>query len=512
MTAITLSDITTEACRWISLNPSYVLWPVLIGIIILVLAIVLALRYKNSKEKVSSDYQKACNDLKSYSTQLAALKSEQEQQGAKIHQYEMDVEQWRREFESKKSESATLLSEKKTLSQQVDELKAIIEEKTVRLSELEETMMATTRQIEASNQLLEAERNEHQRVLQENRAKTTYAEELKSEVNTLRVTLEAKETEKSSLMEQLDTKVSELTQLRTLLATKDSIIDEKDKIIKGLETRVQETLKTLEQIQETPKLAVDNHCFKDRPSESDGHVPSYNELNKHSRDSLLQFDSENHIYTVNGCEFKSVTNIVEECFEQFDADYWAKKKASSLGMTPQQVKDMWERRGEESRNLGSQMHEKIERFYLGLPNTPDETYNLFCQFTKSHHLKPYRTEWGIYDEDSKVAGTLDFLNYDDGVFTIYDWKRSNKIIVNGQPEKNSRWGKKAFSPIDHVHDTTYWHYALQVSIYHYILEKNYGINVSAGRLAVFHPDYNRPYVVDVPYMRDEVMAVLRKNR
>lgn len=238
---------------------------------------------------------------------------------------------------------------------------------------------------------------------------------------------------------------------------------------------------------------------------------NYNEKHQHHRDSLLHFDEASHTYSVNGKVYKSVTTLVGEYFEQFDADYWAVRKAPSLGMTPQQVKDMWTRKGEEARQLGTIMHNKIERHYLGLPNSSDETYRLFEQFTQSHHLSPYRTEWAIYDEDSGIAGTLDFLNYENGIFTIYDWKRSNKIVVNGIADKNNKWGKRAFSPISHVHDTTYWHYALQVSIYRYILEKNYGINVSTGRLAIFHPDYNRPYVVEVPYMRDEVIAILRRH-
>lgn len=238
---------------------------------------------------------------------------------------------------------------------------------------------------------------------------------------------------------------------------------------------------------------------------------NYNETHKHERDSRIQFDSDSHTYTLNGKVFKSVTTVVEECFEQFDADYWARKKAPYMRMTPEAVKAMWERKGEEARNLGTQMHEKIERYYLGLPNSSDDTYKLFYQFAQQYRLTPYRTEWAIYDEESKVAGTLDFLNCENGIFTIYDWKRSNKVIVDGQPEKVSKWGKRAFKPISHIHDTTFWHYALQVSIYRYILEKNYGIVVSASRLAVFHPDYTRPYVVDVPYMKDEVLAVLRKQ-
>ena len=490
MIILSISDITTPVCQWISMNPSYILWPAFIGGIVLVMAIILAFKYKSSKKKLSEENKKISDQLKSNSTLLAELKGNKEKQDSKIYQYQIDAEYWRREFESKKSESTSLLSENRTLSQHIDTFKATIEEKTVQIAKLEESLSETRRQLEVSCQLLETERNEHQRILRENQAKIMHVDDLMSDVNVLKETLEAKEAEKSSLMDQLDTKESDITQLRSLLATKDSIIEEKDKTIKRLETRLQDAIKTPEQKK----------------------AQTYNEQNKHDRDERIHFNSEEHIYTINGCEFKSVTSVVDRCFEQFDAAYWAKKKAPSLGMTPRQVMDMWERKGEESRNLGSQMHEKIERYYLGLENTPDETYNLFCQFARQHHLKPYRTEWAIYDEDSKVAGTLDFLNYDDGVFTIYDWKRSNKIIVNGLPEKTSRWGKRAFSPIGHIHDTTFWHYALQVSIYRYILEKNYGIDVSAGRLAVFHPDYNRPYVVEVPYMRNEVMAVLRNNR
>ena len=239
---------------------------------------------------------------------------------------------------------------------------------------------------------------------------------------------------------------------------------------------------------------------------------NYNEINRHSRDSQIKFESESHTYSYHDEVFKSVTTIVEECFEQFDADYWAARKAPSMGMTPEALKAMWEHKGEEARNLGTQMHEKIERYYMGLPNTMDSTYQLFCQFAQQYELSPYRTEWAIYDEDYCVAGTLDFLNYKDGVFTIYDWKRSNKIIVQDVPEKVSRWSKGALYPIAHVPDTTYWHYALQVSIYRYILEKNYGISVSQSRLAVFHPDYDRPYVIDIPYMKEEVITVLRNHK
>ena len=59
---------------------------------------------------------------------------------------------------------------------------------------------------------------------------------------------------------------------------------------------------------------------------------SYNVINKHLRDSRIKFDEARHEYSLNGEVFKSVTTIVSECFEQFDADYWAQRKAPGLGM------------------------------------------------------------------------------------------------------------------------------------------------------------------------------------
>ena len=122
---------------------------------------------------------------------------------------------------------------------------------------------------------------------------------------------------------------------------------------------------------------------------------NYNISNSHIRDSRINFDESSHSYSYNGQVFKSVTTIVEECFEQFDAEYWSKKKAPSLGMSPQEVKAMWARKGEEARNLGTLLHEKIERYYMGLSNSSDATFRLFEKFTETYKLKPFRTEWSL---------------------------------------------------------------------------------------------------------------------
>lgn len=239
---------------------------------------------------------------------------------------------------------------------------------------------------------------------------------------------------------------------------------------------------------------------------------NYNELNHHRRDDLLAFDADTHKYTVAGVEYGSVTELVEDCFEKFDAEYWAERKA-----TPQcpahVLLAQWEERGKDARDRGTRLHDRIERHYLGLPDLPDDgdrAFALFRDFAACRSLAPYRSEWRIFYEDCHLAGTLDFLAVTpEGKLQLWDWKRSNKVCDDdGQPVTDNRWRKRAFAPLASIPDTTFFHYALQLSIYRFILAEKYGIEVESAHLGVFHPDNASWWVVDVPYLRDEVITLL----
>ena len=234
----------------------------------------------------------------------------------------------------------------------------------------------------------------------------------------------------------------------------------------------------------------------------------FNIRNQHWRDCNVSFRKADHLYIVDGTPLDSVTTFVKNCFPEFDSELHAKQKADALGITKEEVLEMWDKKGRESREQGTIMHEKIESYYLGKPVSTDETFELFKIFANKITLKPYRTEWAVYDWDQKIAGTIDFVDYQNGEYIIYDWKRSDKLIAkNGLPIKNSQYGVKALPPIENLDDSPYYHYALQLSLYKYILEKNYGITVSKLRLGIFHPSYNKPYVLEIPYLQNEINAL-----
>lgn len=233
---------------------------------------------------------------------------------------------------------------------------------------------------------------------------------------------------------------------------------------------------------------------------------NYNVANVHERDKRLKFDHDTHVYSVDNKELKSVTTFVNECFHPFNATEIAGFVARQQGKSIGDVLKEWDHQ----RDLGTEMHANIEKYYLGEKYETGDVFNQFLGFTQNTTLVPYRTEWPIYDEESSIAGTLDFLDYQNGEFVIYDWKRSKNVVTPTGKLRNVKSGY-GYGVMSEVKDCSYNHYALQTSIYRYILEKNYGIKVSKSRLVVMHPELRQAYMVDVPYMEKEVKTLLESK-
>lgn len=240
---------------------------------------------------------------------------------------------------------------------------------------------------------------------------------------------------------------------------------------------------------------------------------NFNDANRHMRDGLIYFDPSQHIYRFGNEEFESVTTVVENLFAKFDARTAAMRKCSGDEVKALRLMEEWEAKGRQARDLGTLMHDRIERHYLGetldAEVHADPTFSRFLQFAAERPLRPYRSEWRIFSERFKIAGTLDFLSLTpEGEFEIYDWKRSTKVVdADGRVIDNS-YRRTADYPLGGVADTTFNHYALQVSIYRLILATHYGINVSRAYLGVFHPDMPKHYCVELPYLCDEVTKLL----
>lgn len=238
---------------------------------------------------------------------------------------------------------------------------------------------------------------------------------------------------------------------------------------------------------------------------------AFNLQNAHSRDSRIKFYPEPHIYTIDNTPAPSASTIIAKFFPEFDTIYWSNRKAPELGMSASEVEIMWRTKGEKAAQDGTFLHEQIENFYLKQEYQRTEEFHLFEKFVNENSsIKPYRTEWRVFDEHHHIAGTIDLISKSSDGYEMYDWKRSKKVVnsYTGEPVKNNQW-QSGVGQLSDIDDTSYNRYCLQQSLYKYILEKNYGLKVSKMFLIVLYPEYENYYKIEVPYLKDKAEYILR---
>jgi ATP-dependent exoDNAse (exonuclease V) beta subunit len=243
------------------------------------------------------------------------------------------------------------------------------------------------------------------------------------------------------------------------------------------------------------------------------------ERNKHKRDNNITFDEGPHIYTINGdASFTSVTTWVHKHFAKFDADKvisnmmkskkWPQNKY--YGKTANEIKEEWNKNCNEAATAGTKMHYDIECFYNECYKNTNQSieFTYFMNFQKAigEKMKPYRTEWMVYHEDYRLAGSIDMIfENPDGTLQIYDWKRSKEIT------KVNAWNQYAITPeLDDLPDTNFWHYSLQLNTYKKILQEKYGKVVTDMYLVCLHPNNkNGNYIIlKVPDLQDKLSQIL----
>lgn len=203
----------------------------------------------------------------------------------------------------------------------------------------------------------------------------------------------------------------------------------------------------------------------------------------------IQFDEATHTYSVGDTRYISVTTFKALFFDKFDSSATIDRMMASpkwtsskyFGKSKAEITKEWDDAGLESRQEGTRLHKSIELYYNGTPvEDPSKEYSQFLAFAREMPLKPFRAEWTVFHPDYALAGTIDMVfERPDGVVEIFDWKRTKALVKTG-----FRFAKP---PIEHLPDTNYWQYAVQLNLYRFILETKYNKTVGAMYLVCFHP-------------------------
>lgn len=247
----------------------------------------------------------------------------------------------------------------------------------------------------------------------------------------------------------------------------------------------------------------------------------YETRNKHPRDQNISFEPISHTYQIVYDQttetFISATTIIHKYFPQFDSDTVIKKmmkssnwfKSPYFGKTVEEIKQQWEDNRVAAANQGTKVHDWIENFYLKEFECPSEeasgnlSFRNFMDFHNEYGWKPYRTEWRVYTELYKVAGSIDivFEGSGPGKVKVYDWKNSKEIKTDNRYEKGH-------VPLSHLPNCNFYHYSLQLNLYKWILETHYDVKVEEMGLIIVHESNPTYLKYDVKDMKKEVEAML----
>ena len=218
--------------------------------------------------------------------------------------------------------------------------------------------------------------------------------------------------------------------------------------------------------------------------------------------------------------FVSVTSFIDPLFPGFNADLiigfmmksrkWPSSKY--YGMTPDEIKKLWKDKKDLASELGSIMHDMIEKYYNGYITDDDSIeFSHFKDYKEDlpNDLYPLKTEWKIYDIDDELGPGLCLCGAMDMVYgyrnrpydsqgrlriRIMDWKRSEEVKLT---DPYGKFGISKLTWKDPACNGSKYKY--QGKTYGTITERKYNCIVEGIDIVVLHPNQEKYIMISVPF-------------
>lgn len=259
---------------------------------------------------------------------------------------------------------------------------------------------------------------------------------------------------------------------------------------------------------------------------------------------MIKFIEEGHIYTSvipDDIKWLGVTTLVGHLHEKFDAIEQSVKSSNRkptvkspnkwYGLSPKEIRTAWETEGKRSIELGSWYHKMREDalYEKGTVDTFKPDIREGVKYAPDQSLvEGVYPEHLVYLKSEGICGQSDYVEVKETKVYIRDYKTSKEIkrkaFVNWEGVVKMMTG-----PVKHLEDCHFYHYALQLSIYMYIILRH-NPNLSPGTLVIEHikfeiededqygypiykKDENGNFIVkeieeiELPYLKKEVYAI-----
>ena len=271
----------------------------------------------------------------------------------------------------------------------------------------------------------------------------------------------------------------------------------------------------------------------------------------------IAFEEDAHIYydvTNPDLKFTSVTTMIHSFTQPFDEQFWSAYKAlekllpkedwaiekKSLLATKkfdkvilemydisedvfngeqQAILDAWDLEKRISCERGTKIHAELENSFYKKPKDINlSKYEIGGKFECRKDYTDLDIENAVYPEylisyvtqDGKlaVAGQIDLLVKKGNKITIADWKTNKKIETKSFFNTKTKSSVKMKYPLNNLDDVNYWHYAMQLSTYAWMIQK-LNPEYEIEDLVLIHFDHdNNMTVYHMPYLKKEVGVML----
>ena len=263
----------------------------------------------------------------------------------------------------------------------------------------------------------------------------------------------------------------------------------------------------------------------------------------------IVFNAAEHSYkSIDGAEgisWTSVTTLISSLKKPFDAKAVAarvskSKRSKWFGIEPKTIEQIWKNEADRATSLGTYYHNQREADLCSLASIEREGVTVPVispsgEHEGIRHAPLQKLDPGVYPEhmvylkSAGICGQSDLVEVVNGKVNIIDYKTNKEI----KTEAFTNWEgitEKMLDPVSHLDDCNFNHYALQLSIYMYIILKH-NPKLKPGRIFIHHITFEQegedkygypiaakdsdgnPIVKDVipmavPYLVDEVISIL----
>ena len=242
------------------------------------------------------------------------------------------------------------------------------------------------------------------------------------------------------------------------------------------------------------------------------------EMFKHPSGNHLLFNKNRHTYFMDNNRYKiftSGTTFISKFFPKFDLETISENYAKKYKMDQKEVKTQWKLKSDDALLLGNLCHDYMDALLKGdkLPKPITKKHKACFGVSKSllkHLFKDHEyifSEFGIASPNWKIAGMIDCAFRKDSTLVLVDWKTSRLI-------NKINTFQTGFTPIEHLDDCNFNHYALQLNLYRAIIEETDYIKswfpwIKEVKMIIFHIQKDQWTPYKIPNMNYEIKRMIK---